>query len=396
MSYSLDFTPANFMKSLEDIRKKYPLIRETIYADKGRQTESFVQRVGKLDMEHLEDFAARMRNDELELPLVAFRTDIGEEFTEKLDVVLKVRFRKKLFLLNWLILQNNYKNEKLIASMGNLCEIMQEKYPGEYAETIFARIHDWGTDPLDKVMALFQNEKTTLEAFFRKYDFLEKSKFSYDFYTMYFGNADREGITADWSCFIRAAESYVVTQSATVLDRYMGSFEIQDYDKEVTDLVMEKYGPVQEELEFWKLMSDESRTRFEKWTNLKALENHFGRNSKKHLFWSYYANDIQRVELYPESKLAFIYFETRAVVDLGEPEQRAFLYFLETFLIEYEHFKGLPDGEEKAWRIFPEQVVDARSSVIENKKSDIYQFSYEFVGRLYIKEIFKLEAQKKK
>lgn len=396
MTGSFEFVPSRFLESLQEIRQKFPLIREVIYTDKSRETEDFIREISDLHPDQLISFAARIKNHDLDLPLMAFRAHVGDQVSDKMDTILKTRFRKKIFLLNWLILQNNYRNERLIASMGNLCDLMKERFPEEYAETIFFKIGSWGENPIRQVMELFREEQTTVKRFFEKYSFLEKSKFSYDFCTAYFHQASREVFTADWEVFIQAASSYVPEQSAWVLDRYLSAFEAVEYPEKVTDLILKLHGRPEEGKEFWELLGEESRKRFAQWTTYQALARHFGKGSKKHSFWAHYLKNLVKVEIHEKQDLCFLYFDSCVVVDLGETSQTAYLYYQETFLLEYEYFSHLPDTNEKCWRIFPEQVVDARSSVIEGKRSDIYLFSYELVGRLYIKEILKTEALQEK
>jgi hypothetical protein len=396
MAYAYEFVPSKFNESLEKIRLKFPLIREAIYINKSDSTQDLVGRLSDLDDEGLEKFAAELRSDELDLPLIAFRSNMDEGVSDKLDSILKIRFRKKLFLLNWLILQNNYKNPKLISSMKNLCDIMKKKYPDDYSETIFPKIPDWHNNMIDSVSKLMHEEKTGIEKFFAKYQFLQKSKFAYDFYTQYFLTASKDEIINNWQPFIRTMNSYVVEQSAAVINIYLELFEVNKFSKEVTDYIFEKYGCLFEESEFWNLVSNESRNKFIKWMNLKIMEDHFGKEGKKYHFWSVYIDDLVRVARFEHLNLIFIYFESCVVVDLGGHELSAYLYYKETFDLEYDHFINTPDSEGRAWRIFPEHVINARESVIENKRSDIYKFNYEFVGKLYLKEILKTEALKKK
>jgi hypothetical protein len=396
MAYAFSFTPEVFNENLEKLREKFPLIRESIYINKSSNTSNLVERLGSLDGKELETFAGSLRSDELDLPLVAFRSHMDEGVADKLDSILKIRFRKKLFLLNWLILQNNYTNQKLIASMENLCDIMMKKYPDDYSETIFSKIPDWSADPVESTYRLLYAEKNTIEDFFIKYQLLQKSKFSYDFYTYYFMKAVKGDILGNWQPFIRAMSSYVVEQSASVINNYLEVFEVLKYSKEVTDYILENYGGISEGSEFWNRISEVSKQKFFKWSNLKIMEDHFGKDSKKYSFWSSYIDEVIKVERFYQIKLIFIFFESCVVVDMGGHEQSAYLYYKETFNVEYEHFLSEPDLNKRNWRIYPEHVIDARESVIEDKRSDIYKFNYEFVGKLYLREILKTEAIKKK
>lgn len=396
MAYTLEFVPVAFERSLGEIRDKFPLISEVIYENKTEDTIDLVDRLSELDESELGKFALNLKSDELDLPLVAFRTKMEEGAADKLDSLLEIRFRKKLFLLNWLILQNNYDNKNLIKSMHKLCSIMAEKYPEDYEISIFAKIKKWDADCINAVLKLLLKEKITIKEFFEKYQFLEKSKFSYTFYVRYFEKATKEKIIADWDIFILAANSYLVEESAAVINTYLEAFEVLDYSEEITNIILEKYGAIDRYSEFWGYMSEEAKMKFFQWSNLKTMEEHFEKEVKKYKFWSNYLKEMARIETYSDLDLIFIYFDSCVVVDMGETEPHAFLYYMESFEIEYERFRDLDDTQEKIWRIFPENVIDVKDSIIEGKRSDIYKFSYEFVGRLYLKEILKTEAVRKK
>ena len=396
MAYTLEFVPVAFERSLGDIRERFPLINEVIYENKTEDTIGLVDRLSDLDEKELERFALNLKSNELDLPLIAFRTRMEEGASDKLDSLLEIRFRKKLFLLNWLILQNNYTNEKLIKSMHNLCSIMSHKYPDDYSLSIFSKIKKWDEDCIHKVIKVLTKEKTNITEFFDKYHFLQKSKFSYTFYVQYFKNATKEMIIADWATFVLAANSYVVKESADIINVYLELFGVSDYSEEITNIILEKYDPIKRYSEFWEYLSKEAEAKFFQWTNLKTIEEHFKKEVKKYSFWSNYLKEMVKVESYNDLDLIFIYFDSCIVVDMGKTEPNAFLYYKESFDIEYERFIELDETQERIWRIFPENVIDVKDSIIEGKRSDIYKFSYEFVGRLYIKEILKTEAVRKK
>jgi len=126
---------------------------------------------------------------------------------------------------------------------------------------------------------------------------------------------------------------------------------------------------------------------------MKVMEEHFGADNKKFIFWTNYLEKFTKIERFPGSTIIFIYFDTCVVVDMGGEEQSAYLYYKESFDLEYENFI---ETDKTHWRIFKENVIDARESIIEEKRSDIYKLNYEFVGRLYLKEILETEALKKK
>lgn len=396
MANTFDFKPSAFSKSLEEIRARFPLIKEVIYTKKTDESADLVGRLSKLDDSEIVDFALGLKTDELDLPLAAFKADIDNGQEDRLETILKIRFRKKLFLLNWLILQNNYQNQKLKDSMETLCRLMKEKYSEEYSETIFAKIGRWGDDPVRSVMVLFKKEGSTLEEFFKKYQLLLKSKFSYVFFVEYFINATQEEILNNRKLFILAANSYVLAESAAVLGRYLDIFSVREYTDDVMDIMVQKNSSEEQGNDFMGLFSGELKQKYKEWVRLRRMETCFGRNSKKYSFWANYLDDIQEVETPENSRVVFIYFGTCVVVDMGEPEQHAYLYYIESFRIEYERFMDQENGEERTWRVMSENVVDARESVIEGKRSDIYKLSYEFVGRLYLKEILHTEALRKK
>ena len=337
-----------------------------------------------------------MKNDELDLTLVAFRTELDTLNADKLNSILKIRFRKKLFILNWLILQNNYKNHTLINSMKKLCEIMAEKYPDEYKESIFAKADYWGKDTVMRVYDFIIKEGLDIGSFFKKYQFLEKSKFAYDFYVKYFTNTDKEGILNNWDAFILAINSYVVTESATIIDTYLKIIAPPEYSPEVTNLIEEKYGTDIMNGEFWELVSKDSKESFRKWLYLKTMESFFGAGNQIIPFFTGYLYDIKKIEYIQDAGVLFVFFENAVLVDVRNDKQIGYLYKNREFDKELERFLSIDDAVMREWNIAYDKILDAKEAIIDEKTSDIYSVSYAFVGRLYLREIIKQEALAKK
>ena len=393
MEFKFDYEPVRFNGLLSDIREAFPHLEELDGDDASRRSDVLSERLSAIDTNSLFRLAKALKSKELELILYLMKAPVEEMIISKAEIILKLRFRKKLFDLCWILLQGDYDNKGLLNAACVLSECMQTKHPDEYEVSFLFKAGKMPGSLVQKAHSLLIEEKCDIRGFCRRYSILEHSVFAQKLRELFFTGCDTSGFVNNRESILKHMNGNDLDSMATVFSVYLDKLKVIEYFDIVNHMVVNKWGNPEKAVEFWQRLDDEGIAKFSAWQDLKRIEQHFGRESKRYKLWAGYFDKMQRIEADDAAQLLIMEFENFVVLDFKEEEGWSYLYMKDYFKDEYERYEGAKQNGASQWRIITELVAGARDLVIEGNRSDIYRVGYVRVEMLYLKEILKLELE---
>lgn len=437
MGIDMAYGPSKLEEVLNRTRKHYPAVIEFIGWDHSEKIRQIMDALAFLNEGELFKYAFTLRESELAYVLLALADCTDELLCRMLETILVLRFRKKLYELNWIMLQMDFHNRNLLKAMGKMVDGLKGKYPRDYAVSLFARLdamNEGNTgqalkDNLAEYMyRLLVAENTDISSFCRKYALYWDSALAKRISEHYFINAGRDGFLKNKEAFKMLLDSKDAINPLPLMSCYLERLDVREYFDDINEWIEKRYGgpgfsEENEKKGLWEALPKACADKFQRWQNLKVLASHFGgKGNKPFTLWASYIDRIKKVVRDECRGLLFMDFGTFIAVDsmsgydeasTGDLEEGSteFLTLDKTenkknvYIVERKYFDLAYESEEservetisRHWRIIAEHVVDVRDLILEDVESEVYRAGYHQVQLLYLKEILKekLESSKK-
>lgn len=391
MEFKFEYEPVRFNDILSDIREAFPQLEELDGNDAPGRSGMLSERLSAIDPNSLFRLAKVLKSKELQLILYLMKAPAEVEIISKAEIILKLRFKKKLFDLCWILLQGDYDNKGLLNAARVLSECMHTKHPDEYEASFFFKTAKIPGSLVQKAHTLLIEEKCDIRSFCRRYSILDNSAFAQKLRMLFFTGCDSNGFVNNRESILKHMNGDDLDIMAAVFSAYLDKLKVIDYFDIVNQMVASKWGNPEKAGEFWQRLDGTIAAKFSAWQDLKRIERHFGSESKRYKLWAGYFDKMMRIEA--DAQLLIMEFGNFIVLDFKEEEGWSYLYMKDYFFDEYEQYEGAKQHGSAQWRIIPEHVAGARDLVIEGIRSDIYRVGYARVQMLYLKEILKLELE---
>jgi hypothetical protein len=385
MDYAF-FVPAlKFQTSLKAIRKQHPFVEEIAWMDMTDEVQELLDQIELLQGNKLSDYAIKLQNSRLELIFHALIQDISENQKEKLLFILSLRLKKRFFHYNWIMLQEHYSNLNLMESFHLLSDFMKNRYPEEFINSFASRMSFPCSELVQQALSVLKSEQCTLNDFFIRFGFLKKSALSRALLEEFFVSCNQDGFLENAQLFldwIRTTENKPLPQ----IKHYLMIMDVFAYEEEINQLLIELFD-LPGQSQFWMDVEEEYQTKFLEWTKLKDLGKYLGPHTEKFLFWKNYYQYIEHVSCYAELGILFLYLPGHVVIDFKKDKDQSFLYKKGAFQVAYRAFEAAGGFQGKTnWVVESEKIESMKSSILENRVSEIYELNYEGLGKLYIRD----------
>lgn len=420
MEFKLEYEPARFNATLSVIRKSFPYLNELSGNDLDAKKAALSAKLEAIAGSEVQRLAETLKSSELELVLSIISDTEDPETLSMLVSILVLRFRKKLFDLCWIMLQNNYRNTGLLNAAKVLMDCMKSVYSIELeasflfkaelnkAESNKAELAEAALP--EKARDMMLSEMVDIKGFLRKYHILENSRFAHEMRRLFFTACGADGFLKNKEQLIKHMDTDDINSAAAVFSSYLGKLKPIEYFDSLNRVVVNRWGVPGDGGEFWGRLDSSASERFDSWLDLKKIEHHFGFGSKRYKFWSMYFENMRGIRYDEPAGLLIMKFSNFIIVDNKDADGWSYLYLREYFAVEYANYEASRRQQETTesqhgeaelqqgrteWRIIPEHVAEARDLVIEGIKSDIYRIGYDKVHILYLKDILKNGIGKK-
>jgi hypothetical protein len=389
------FKSVKLCESLTNISERHLSLPEILSLNREVRTKEFVGSLKTAQDRHTPLLDFSLKYSDLELVLSELVKNPEGRLRDILMLLLKRYAGKKLFKINWAMLQKDYRNKGLLDSMKVLCVHMKESLEIENSRSLFNRMETVSGDSfLNQTHEALVNEGGLLKEFFDKYGVISEYSFGMDLIRKFFSKCCKNDFLNNITIFLEVLSVYKNEDTFSVIENYLEKFDVNEYDFCISRMLLEKYGKPVGNDDLWAYISDETRSKYNHWLKILQMEDHFGRASRESGFWRQYYGEIKNIHRDEKNNLLFINFGDFAVVDFGKQNHETFLYKKEVFDLKYQQY--LKEGElsENGWETVPDAVVTARTAFLEDASSNIYKMNYDGVGILYLKELLKRESEK--
>ncbi|NJD03286.1 MAG: hypothetical protein FIA99_12005 [Ruminiclostridium sp.] len=390
MEFRFEYEPVRFVEMLSEIRTAFPFLEEFAVNDTGERIAALSARLETVNDNNLQEFVKTLKGSELEL-IIKIMKDPADSKIEVLEGIIKLRFRKKLYNLCWIMLQDNFFNAGLLNAAQVLSEFMKAEYPDEFAASFLGRTINLAGSLPEKGEILLIEEKSDLGSFFRRYAILENSIFAQKLRELFFTGCEADGFVNNREPLLRHMNGDDLDSAAAVFSVYLDKLKTIQYFDTVNRMVVSRWGIPENGGELWQRLDDRRIAKFVAWQDLKRIEAHFGRESKRYKIWAGYFDRMQRIVADEAAGFLIMEFDKFVVFDGKVDGGWSYLYMKDYFEDEYTRYENAKNQGAPQWRIIPEHVASARDLVIEGVRSDIYRVGYDRVHILYLKEILKVE-----
>ena len=389
MEFAVAANQLKFHSALESIRKDHPYAEEIAWMDMDSDVASFLHQLDSVEDSKLKQYAVSLQNSKLELVFHALKKKITSAQKDKLLHILSIRVKKRFFNYNWVMLQEHYTNANLKESFALLAEFMKARVPAKYDLTLVSKVLDINGDLVEEALSVLEKEELSLTDFFIRYDFQKQSRLAIILLQKYFLQCSQQGFQANSNLFmdwIRQAESPPYQQ----IGHYLSVMDILGYNEEINQLLVSLYGEPGSS-NFWNNIDKELHTKILEWNKLKDLGKYLGVRSEKFLFWKNYYNFIGQTQWYPDLGLVLLPIPSHVIVDIQKNKRISYLYKKSAFQKAFRAFEaaGGPEGQS-CWPLDAEAVVPLKNFILENQQSDIYEVTYERLGKLYLRDYLEI------
>lgn len=391
MEYNFCYASNKFHEASNCIKKRHLTAADKLGLDNSTNVLKFIKRMEKIQQNQLGKFAVAIRNSELELILFAFKENIDDETRRKLLCIMKLRMKRRLFEINWLMLQNDYQNKNLKDSMELLCEYMKVKHKDEYAQSLLGRLDRHDNDLLNQTYKTLINDNIILQDFLEKYNISEQSCFGLNLCIMFFTECNTDGFLNNSELFYRILNKFDSSRISLLVDNYLNKLDVTEFIKHINMFILQRYNEPKLSNIMWSSVSHTCRMKFTQWLNIKKLEDFYGSKNTIYKFWLEFCKYINYIHHEDKSIHLVIHFDTFIVIAKAMYMQEAFLCEKEAFELKYDRY--LADMENEVEIIEYEQIVSARDAVINNINSEIYKMSFEGICKLYARDLLKRELK---
>lgn len=418
MEYDFQFIPLKFHESLSDIRNTHLLEIETASADDVPEAGSLVERLGDSSGIELRHMANILRYSEIDMLFQILKKNIDESLKNKVLYILKSRTKRKYFIVNWAMLQNDYGNSNLIESIRLIADCMKPDGMKGYEDIDANLLTDCNNDLLEHTYQVLVKEDESIDKFLEKYLVDRNSRLAHDLCLLYFSKCEKEGFPKNRKVFSEMVNGGDPGSIQAAIANYLSRMHVLKFFSEVNVKILERCKPPAEGDIFWKNAGSELIKKFDQWINVNKMESYFEMNKRKFVFWRAYYKNIINTVINVEAGALFIDFGKFMAVDIRKLESGAFLYAKNTFWIHYDNFilkmhnseageDSKADGSEAGedlnkdsevrdddipeWDIPYDVATDARDAIIKEAFSDIYVLNFEHVGILYARDLLERE-----
>lgn len=385
IEYAMFSSVSKLQTSLDLIRKKHPLVEEVAKRDMNDEVEELLFEVDLLQEHELENFALKIQNSKVELIFHALTQQLGTALKEKLIFILTLRLKKRFFNYNWIMLQEHYDKPFLIESFHLLTDFIKDKYPEEFHSSLASRITFSDEDLVKQALSVLRSEPCTLKVFMERYNLIKESALSNAILGKYFVTCDKVGFQENTESFIdwiRTSKSKSLPQ----IVHYLNIFNVLEYIEEINYFLIESF-ELPKNSPFWEEVSGELQVKFLQWNKINILRKHLDIKTEKFLFWKNYYHLIDQIDYYQDLGMMFMYIPGHIVVDFKKYNNKSYLYKKRAFKNAYRDFDaGGGFSGKYNWPLELEKVVPLKDNILENKYSDVYELSYERLGKLYIRD----------
>ncbi len=426
MELTFQYEPTFLKESIEALKEKFPSLEERAGSSpkKDEEIDLFLEEIRNNLASGSDTHPSFTKDREVELAIHAYgRQQVysnglidnslpDDGLLDVLDQIITQRFRRKLFYLGWMLLQQDFSNKGRLYAMKTLCRLMKARYPEEYETTLPGKFCDiWEEGVPELAALLLQADCGTLKYFCRKYSVSLESGFGISLQTAYFSicsryefKTNREQLLNYFNTTLPLIE-YIHDESdlrypelkslVHVFCNYLDKLEVIEFFDEVNFAVIEHCGHPAWGGIFWYCMIEnieDAAIKIYSWLEYKRIQKHFRNHVKGFDIWSEYFKYIKDICYDEINDFLAMDFGSFVAVDRKE-EGRSYLYSKKHFNLEYEDYKerrdAWDDDMDRSWHIIPEHVVTARELVIDDNRGQIYSVGYDRVHILYLREILK-------
>jgi hypothetical protein len=392
MPYQLNFIPHKLDKALNDAAARHFTTAECARQDYGERLGNFIKRAEAMEENFSEEASVSIRNSELELLLHAIKNTSSQDLSLRLRYILEKRAKVRLFDLNWLMLQEDYENEGLLASMKILSIYMNKNFHGKFQASLYSKLDNHDTGILPQSLDLLYKEGMGITDFIKQYGIQPLSSFGCSLCARYFRKCDKQGFKEDCDLFQLYINNYNGSDIYPAVAYYLDTLQVSEYLDEINLQLLSRFSHPSSGNCLWDNIIDSLKQKFNQWMRIKEIEKHFGGDQRKYAPWKQVYSYIDGVWREKEDNLLFIDLGEYVAVDMGLSCEDAFLYRKSIFNVLYEQYIAGKESGLK-WSNLPEGVVTARDAIILDTTSDSYKISYEGIGVLYIKELIEKDRK---
>ncbi len=405
-------------EALDITRKHYPSYLEFVRSDHSEKIKRILDSIAQLKGEMLVKYSFTLRDSDLEYVLPALVNCKDERICNMLEDILELRFRKKLYELNWIMLQMDFTNRNLLETMNRMLNCLKNKYPQDYAASLFTRLDAFTVAALNEnlpesMCRVLVAENIDIDTFSRKYALFSDGALAKKMSELFFLKSSKNGFTRNRDVFTGLLDDKDAPEAVPLLACYFEKLEVYEYFDELNYSLMRRFGEpgVSGEKgkdDFWELLPKACSDKFSRWQDLKRIEYHFGKSSKDFILWVSYIDKMKKVDYHEHAGLLFMDFGPFVVVDSREGFLEDGIEGLDvadkkiSYLIDRKYFDHVCESHKPEtaehdgnlwWRIIAGHMVDARELIIEDIKSEVYRVGYNKVQLLYLKEILRVKLE---
>lgn len=199
------FTPVSFIKCIDRVRELYPTTREAIKKDMSLEVEKLLVKLGTYG-NNITEYISCLNNRKIDTVFFAFLHLLGKEsypdYFEKLKTALTLGFKRRLFELSWVMLQENYGSEARLNAMEFFCYCMQNRFPEAYRSTVFGQLSDWKVNFPEKIYQLLLKKGEGVAQFLVENSISENSNLGRILLNLYFSNCSKDAFEMDIQAFV--------------------------------------------------------------------------------------------------------------------------------------------------------------------------------------------------
>ena len=363
---------------------------------------SLIEKIAGADQKKFAHFAWKLKNSELTALLQILENSKDHDLNKRILSIYAVRRTKNLFLLNWQLLANNFKNDSLWKSIELFSEFMAEFRPDFYRETLLSKIGFERETFVRQSIQFLKEDGNDIAAFMKKYLIAVNSDLAKKISIYFFSECDKETFDRNMGYFIK---NNCVLNDGRILKNYLDLYDVSQYSDEVLAQVFERFGTEYEREHYWSILTAKETAKYMGWTYLQKIKQFFGGDQRKYRVWQRYHLDISSVGVQDGSGVLLIYFKKVVAIVPDPARDSIYLYkkneFINRFVTGKDEKDGQAAGEDQAGKaewVMPEADIKlslkAKDAIINEKASSIYEMNAKEIGFLYIKDLLDREVKK--
>lgn len=275
MPYQLKFIANKLDGALKDMASRHLTTYECARYDYGEVLDSFINRMEAAQKGLCRGTECQVRNSELELLIHSLKRISSGNLQASLLCILEKRAKKRLFELNWYMLQEDYTNAGLLASMNVLCTYMKRNHPDEFAATLFSRLGSPDENFLGNSLDLAMKEYDGIEEFLNRYNIMPLSTFGGRLCLEYYTKCGKQGFIADREMFYLFLDNYCDEEVYPAVANYLDSLDTVEYPDRINMLLLNRFSDPASSNCLWDNVSNVLKQKFTQWMRLKEIEEHY-------------------------------------------------------------------------------------------------------------------------